>query len=80
MDIDQDGKYYREIIQRDGMGQTKDDYHATVTRLIDESQLVFLSDYKWLLKWKTRRKALDRAFDRFDKRELKLAKKDTDLL
>lgn len=80
MDVDQDGKYYREIVRRDGAGQTKDDYHATVTRLIDETQLVFLSDYKWVLKWKTRRKALDRAFERFDKRELKLAKKETDFL
>jgi hypothetical protein len=72
----QDGKYLVEIIQRDGLGQTRDDYHATVTRLIDGQQLIFLSDWKRLLKWKVRRKALDRAFAYQDKRDEKLARKE----
>lgn len=55
------------------MGQIKDDYHATVSRYSDKNQLVFISDWRWLLKWKIRRKALDRAYKRFDKRQRKMA-------
>lgn len=79
MEIDQDGKYYREIIRRD-LQQSRDDFHATVTRLSDQTQLIFISGYKWLLKLKTRRKALDRAFKDYDKRKKKLSKVEKDLL
>lgn len=69
--------YSVKIIQRDGMGQTSDDYHATVTRSSDGMQLIFMSAWRWLLKWKTRRSALDRAFRYQDKRDRKLAETDT---
>ena len=68
-----EGKYHVKLIVRDGMGQTSDDYHATVTRLSDDAQLVYISDWKWILKLRTRRRALDRAFKRMEKREKKLA-------
>lgn len=55
------------IVMRDGQGQTKDDYHATVTRERDGTQLIFISDYRWLLKWKLRKPALRRAFRRCDR-------------
>jgi hypothetical protein len=65
-------KYSIEIVMRDGMGQTSDDYHATVTRLSDKTQLIFISEWRWLLKWKVRRKALDRAFARYEKHQMRL--------
>lgn len=66
-------KYDVRIIMRDGAGQTKDDYRATVTRNSDGVELVWISDYRWLLKLKIRRKALDKHFRRYDKRQVKLA-------
>lgn len=66
-------KYNVRIIRRDGMGQTSDDFHATVTRLSDEVQLVFISSFRTWLEWKTRRSALDRAFKNYDKHQEKLA-------
>ncbi len=66
-----DGKYYVQIVMR-GLEQTSDDYHATVTRLSDDIQLVFISNWKWLLGWKIRSSALDRAFKSYDKRKRKL--------
>lgn len=69
-------KYYVHIIMLDGLGQTSDDYHATVTRLIDDAQLVYISNWKWLLKRKLRRRPLDRAFKRMDRREKKLLQTD----
>jgi hypothetical protein len=65
-------KYHIKIIKRDFQGQTKDDYHATVTRLSDGLQLVWMADWAWLLKWKIRRGALDRAFEGYDKRKARL--------
>lgn len=67
-------KYNVQIIMRDGMGQTPDDYHATVIRNFDQEKLIFISQFRTLLKWKIRRKALDRAFKSSDKRQKKLAK------
>lgn len=69
-------KYEVEIIMRDFQGQTRDDYHATVTRLSDGEQLVFISDWKWMLKLKTSRWRLDREFKYHDHRKKKLAKKE----
>jgi hypothetical protein len=66
-------KYHVKIILRDGGGQTRDDYHATVTRLKDGVELVWMSDWLWLLKLKIRRGALDRAFKGFDRRKMKLS-------
>lgn len=65
-------KYHVRIIRRDGMGQTRDDFHATVTRLSDDVQLVFISDWRTWLEWRTRRSALDRAFRSYDKHEAKI--------
>ena len=64
--------YEVKIIKRDGMGQTKDDYHATVTRLTDGHELIFISDWMWVMRRKTRRPSIERAFRRSDKRQLKL--------
>lgn len=64
--------YEVKIIPRDGMGQTKDDYHATVTRISDGKELIFIADWVWLIQWRTRRKALERAFNRSDKHDLKM--------
>lgn len=79
MDINQDGKYYREIVRR-SFSQSRDDYHATVTRLSDKTELWFISPFKWMLKLKTRRRALDRAFKGYDKYQAKLGKKDRDVI
>jgi hypothetical protein len=69
--------YLVEIIRRNGLGQTADDWHATVTRLPDfDDQLVYISRWRWILAWRTRRKALQRAFKYHDKRKRKLAEKD----
>lgn len=65
--------YHVKIVMRDGQGQVADDYHATVTRTSDGEQLIFISRWCWLLEWKTRRSALDRAFARSDKRRAKLS-------
>lgn len=65
-------KYRIKIVLRDFQGQTKNDYHATVIRLSDGVELIWISDWRWLLKWKVRRKALDRAFKSFDKHQVKL--------
>lgn len=66
-------EYHIKIIRRDGQGQIADDYHATVTRLSDGQELVWIAGWMWLLKLKIRRGALDRAFRDFDKREYKLS-------
>lgn len=68
------GGYFIKIVVRDHQGQIKDDYHATVTRLSDGKQLVYISGWRWVLKIQTRRKALDRDFKHAEKREKKLAK------
>jgi hypothetical protein len=69
-------KYFVEIIRRDGLGQTSDDYHATVTRESDNNQLVFISRWRWLLKLRTRRRLLEREFRYYKKRRKKLDKVD----
>jgi len=65
------GRYYIRITMRDFHGQTADDYHATVTRISDDVQLVFISEWKWLLDWKLQRSTLDRAFKQYDKMQQK---------
>jgi hypothetical protein len=67
-----DAVYHVRVVMRDNI-MSSDDYHATVTRLSDDTQLVFISDWLWLLNWRTRRKALDRAFNRYDRHKRKLA-------
>jgi hypothetical protein len=67
-------KYHIKIVKRDFGGQTNDDYHATVTRLKDGVELVWMATWKWHLKFKVRRGALDRAFRDYDKRKAKLSK------
>jgi hypothetical protein len=68
-----DVEYDVKIIRRPGQ-QVADDYHATVTRYPDCTQLIWTSGWLWVLKWKTRRRALDRYFKRHDKRQKKLGK------
>ena len=58
-------EYDIKIVRRQ-FDQTSDDWHATVTRLSDGKQLLFIRAWLRLLKWQTRRAALDRAFRRAD--------------
>lgn len=67
--------YAIDIVRRPHQ-ELADDFHATVTRIADDEQLIFISARLWLLKWKTRKPALDRAFRRYDKRQRKLAQED----
>lgn len=71
--MNEEVKYDVRITMRDGNGQTSDDYHASVKRLSDGVELTWISEWLWLLNWKVRRKALKRAFARYDKRQSKLA-------
>jgi hypothetical protein len=66
-------KYHIKIIRRDFGGQAKNDYHATVTRLKDGVELVWMADWQWLLKLRLRRGALNRAFTHYDKSKAKLS-------
>jgi hypothetical protein len=66
-------KKYKVRVIRRKFQQSRDDYHATVTRISDGVELMWTSSFLWLLKWRTRRRALDRWFARYDKREEKLA-------
>lgn len=66
-------KYHIKIVRRDFQGQTADDYHATVTRLSDGTELVWMAPWKWLLKLKIRRSVLDRAFAGYDKNKATLS-------
>ncbi len=68
------GGYYIRITRQDYRGQASDEYKATVTRISDDVQMSFFSDWKWWLGWKIRPWALDRAFKQYDKRQKKLAK------
>lgn len=63
-------KYHIRIIRRQ-FDQSSDDYHATVMRLNDGVELVWMATWKWWLKIKIRRGALDRAFKYYDKRKAK---------
>lgn len=65
-------KYDVRIVAR-GFQQSADDYHATVTRRSDGVALIWTAAWRWLLKWRVRRGALDRAFARYDERQAKLA-------
>lgn len=65
--------YVIEIVRRDFQGQTSDDFHATVTRRSDDTKLIFINNWRWVLKMRVRRRALDRAFKSYDKRQRKLA-------
>lgn len=65
-------KYNVRIVRRN-FEQSADDYHATVTRLSDGVEMIWTNKYRWMLKWHTRRKKLDRWFAKRDKRQEKLA-------
>jgi hypothetical protein len=65
--------YHVKIIRRDGNGQTADDWHATVTRIEDGKQAILMSDWRWWIKRRTRRKALDRRFRAIEARERAMA-------
>lgn len=64
--------YDVRIVRRDFQGQTDDDWHATITRM-DGKQAIRISNYRWLIKRATRRKALDRLFARIDRHDAKMA-------
>lgn len=59
-------EYHVKIVRRD----EQDDYHATITRLSDSAEIFFINATKWILKLRTRRWFLDRAFEGYDKREV----------
>lgn len=67
--------YSIRIIKRDGQGQTRDDFHATVTRLADGKQLVFTSDFKpWLKRVLLRQSHIEAEFRYLDMEEEELNK------
>ncbi len=68
------GNYHIRITRQDYHGQANDEYKASVTRISDDVELRFFSEWKWLLEWKIKPWALDRAFKYYDKRQKKLAK------
>lgn len=68
-----ESSYEVTVIRRNGMGQVADDWHATITRNTDGKQAVCMARWRWLLRWRTRRGALDRDFRRLDRRAIKLA-------
>jgi hypothetical protein len=65
-------QYTVRIIRR-SFYMTNDDWHATVTRDRDGKQLIFIAAFLWLLKWRVRRSALERAFKSSDSYERKIA-------
>lgn len=65
-------KYHIKIVRRE-FQQSSDDYHATVTRLKDGVELVWMATWKWWLRFKIRRGAIDRAFAHYDKSKAKLS-------
>jgi len=65
-------RYDIRIIRR-SFQMTPDDYHAIVTRRSDGKQLVFIAAWRWVLRLKVRRAALDRAFAASDRYEEKVA-------
>lgn len=67
-------KYFVRIVVRDFQGQIADDYHATVTRKADGVELIWISRWRWFLKWQLKPKKIDRAFKRYDKHQDKLAR------
>lgn len=68
-----DAAYTVRIVRR-SLLMTNDDWHATVTRRSDGKELVFIAAFLWLIKWRVRRAALDRAFHRSDDYERKVAR------
>jgi hypothetical protein len=60
--------YHVRIIMR-GFRIKSNEYQATATRFKDDAQLVFISQSRWLLEWKIKRWALDRAFKQYDQRQ-----------
>lgn len=66
------GDYHIRIVMRDGQSQTNDDYHATVSRRSDGVELIWISQYLWVLNLRLRTRAINRAFKRYDKRQKKL--------
>lgn len=67
-------EYQITIVRREFLMVVGTDYHATVTRNYDGAQLIFIAKWLWLLRWSTRRIALDRAFARYDDHQAKLTK------
>jgi hypothetical protein len=49
------------------------DYHAKVTRVVDGKVLIFITETRLGMKWKLRKRVLDRAFHRHDKNEAEAA-------
>jgi hypothetical protein len=64
-------QYDVTIIPRAFQGGGKGDYHATVTRLTDGAELIFISNWKWRIEAKTKRRYIEKAFARYDKEQLK---------
>lgn len=60
---------YRVSIIKREFQMSADDYHATVTRIEDGAQLIFIASWRRLLKWRVRPKAIARAFKDFDKNQ-----------
>lgn len=69
-------KRYNIVIVRREFQQSSDDYHATVSRLTDGVEIIRTASWRWLLKWRVRRKALDRAYRRHDNHQRWLAKRE----
>jgi hypothetical protein len=65
---------YSVIIVPRSFQEGKGDYHATVTRLTDGAELIFISNWKWRIEAKTRRRYIEKAFARYDKEQLKEGK------
>lgn len=57
---------YQVVIVKREFLMTSDDYHATVTRLADDVELIWIAPWKWYLKWQLRPRAIHRAFKRYD--------------
>lgn len=68
--------YQAWIVRRDGHGQVPDDYHATVVRLSDLKEVWIIARWHWLIKWRLRRKHLDKLFAKFDAHEREMARKE----
>lgn len=66
------GKYRVRIVPRT-FSMTADDWHATVERRSDGKQYVEIAAWRWLLRWKVRRAAIERNFRAIDRHARKMA-------